>query len=161
MAGHEAPRQHDMFTGETVDPRTASQKRRDKERQQPQQAEMFSAREIAQFGVNAHPQLPLSLNTRLELSIIDHRSDEEIEEDRMRAAEALTYPLFDSKEEDAASASPVFLAMIGLLAQLQIALTADSTVDAERHTPKRTRHLGSASNFTTMSIDGVRVLYPY
>lgn len=161
MANPEAPLQQDMFTGETVDPRSAYQKRKDKERAQPQQAEMFSSREIAQFGVNPRPQLPLSPSTALELAVIDHRSEEEIEEDRMRAAQALTYSMFESGGEEAVSNAPTFSAMLSLLGQLSIALAAAPTMDVARRTPKTTRQLGSASNFTTVSVDGVRVLYPY
>ena len=87
--------QFDMFTGEPVDNRTRKQKKQDKERGQPKQTEMFSQREIAQFGVNPHPLLPLSPNTKLLLIPEDPRTEEEIEQDRQRAAQKQTLRMFD------------------------------------------------------------------
>lgn len=84
-----------MFSGELVDTRTRRQKKRDKEREQPKQTEMFSQRDVAQFGVNARPLLPLSPNTRLLLIPEDPRTEEEIERDIQRAAEERTKPMFD------------------------------------------------------------------
>jgi hypothetical protein len=89
----EVPLQYDMFTDELVDTRSCTQKRRGAANDRPKQAEMFSTRELAQFGVRANPQLPLSPKTRLELSIQDPRTEEEKEYDRMKAAEAKTYHL--------------------------------------------------------------------
>lgn len=90
----EVPLQHNMFSGEYDDNRTRRQKNQDRQRELPQQTEMFSQREIAQFGVNAHPLLPLSPNTRLILIPEDPRTEEEIERDTQKAAEELTYNLF-------------------------------------------------------------------
>lgn len=95
MSSPETPRQIDMFTGELVDTRTPRQKQLDKEREQPRQTEMFSQREIAQFGVNPRPLLPISPTTKLGLIFEDHRTEEEKEQDRQRAAEERTYSLFD------------------------------------------------------------------
>ena len=92
----ETPRQWNMFTGELDDNRTARQKKRDREQGQPQQTEMFSQREIAQFGVNARPLLPLSPHTKLGLIFEDPRTEEEIERDRERAAQQRTYQMFDT-----------------------------------------------------------------
>jgi hypothetical protein len=94
MPNKEVPLQRDMFTGELVDTRTPKQKRNAKRRQQPQQQEMFSQRELAQFGVRANPKMPLSPKTRLELAMEDPRTPEEIEDDRMKAAQVLTHPMF-------------------------------------------------------------------
>lgn len=91
---HDTHLQFDMFSGELVDNRTRKQKKADKQRQQPTQTEMFSQREIAQFGVNPRPLMPLSPNTKLLLIPEDPRSDEEIEADRHRAAEEQTFQLF-------------------------------------------------------------------
>lgn len=91
----ETPRQWNMFTGELDDNRTARQKKRDQEQRQPQQTEMFSQREIAQFGVNPRPLLPISPTTKLGLIFEDHRTEEEKEQDRQREAEARTYRLFE------------------------------------------------------------------
>jgi hypothetical protein len=98
MPNKEIPLQRDMFTGKLVDTRTPKQKRNAKRREQPQQREMFSQRELAQFGVKANPKMPLSPKTRLELAMEDPRSEEEKERDRMKAAQALTHPLFGDQE---------------------------------------------------------------
>lgn len=84
-----------MFTGELDDNRTRRQKELDRERKKPQQMEMFSQREIAQFGVNAHPLLPISDNTKLGLIFEDPRNEEEKERDRQRQAEKKTYRMFE------------------------------------------------------------------
>ncbi len=95
MPNPEFARQLDMFTGEWVDTRTPKQKKRDRERAQPRQLEMFPQREVAQFGVKARPLLPLSENTRLGLIFEDHRTEEEIEAARQQEAEERTYSLFE------------------------------------------------------------------
>lgn len=78
--------QYDLFTGELIDNRTATQKKRAREAERPQQGLMFSQREMAQFGVEAHPKLPLSPKTRLELLVEDNRTEEEIAADIQRQA---------------------------------------------------------------------------
>jgi len=88
--------QVDIFSGELVDTRSAAQKRRDLEALQPRQMEMFSQRDVAQFGVNAHPLLPLSPNTKLLLIPEDPRTEEEMERDLQRAAEQQTYRMFET-----------------------------------------------------------------
>ena len=93
MSNKETARQINMFTGELDDTRTRWQKRLDREREQPDQLEMFSQRDIAQFGVRAHPLLPLSPNTRLLLIPEDPRTDEEIERDTLRQAETRTHQM--------------------------------------------------------------------
>lgn len=57
--------QQNMFTGELDDTRTRRQKKLDQQRDQLHQQEMFSQRDLAQFGVNPRPLLPLSPNTKL------------------------------------------------------------------------------------------------
>jgi len=94
MGKEDTPLQMDMFSGKLVDNRTRQQKRQDKAREQPRQIEMFSQREIAQFGVNPNPLMPLSPNTRLLLIPEDPRTEEEIEQDRQREAEKRTFQLF-------------------------------------------------------------------
>lgn len=89
------PHQFNMFTGELDDNRTRRQKKLDRERNKPRQTEMFSQREIAQFGVNAHPLLPISDNTKLGLIFEDPRTEEEKERDRQRQAEEKTYQMFE------------------------------------------------------------------
>ena len=83
-----------MFSGALVDTRSASQRARDRERERPQQTEMFSQRDLAQFGVRAHPQMFLSAETKLVLISEDPRTDEERECDSLLAAQKQTYPLF-------------------------------------------------------------------
>ena len=94
MSKEDTPLQMDMFSGELVDNRTRQQKRQDKAREQPKQIEMFSQREIAQFGVNPNPLMPLSPNTRLLLIPEDPRTDEEIEQYRQQEAEKRTVQMF-------------------------------------------------------------------
>jgi hypothetical protein len=90
----EIPRQFNMFTNEWDDNRTSRQKKLDRERGQLKQQEMFSQHEVAQFGVNPHPLLPLSEHTKLGLIFEDPRTEEEIERDRQQAAEKRTYQMF-------------------------------------------------------------------
>ena len=89
-----APLQIDMFSGEAVDNRTTTQKRKAKKRAAPQQFELFSQRDIAQFGVRARPQMPLPPGATMALIIQDPRTPEQVELDRQRAAEALNGHLF-------------------------------------------------------------------
>ena len=91
-----------MFSGELDDTRTRRQKQLDHERTLPKQQEMFSQREMAQFGVNPHPLLPLSENTRLLLISEDPRTPEEIERDLEEAARELTYPMFEGSDANPA-----------------------------------------------------------
>lgn len=95
----EIPLQHNMFTGELDDTRTRRQKVRDKQYGQPHQMEMFSQRDIAQFGVNPRPLLPLSPNTKLILIPEDPRTEEEIEDDMQRIAQKQTRPLFEEETQ--------------------------------------------------------------
>ncbi len=90
----EVPKQVDMFSGNVVDNRTHTQKKQDRQRSQPKQPLMFAQSDMAQFGVNSKPNLPLSPNTRLALMHEDPRTEEEIERDLQVAAEALTFRMF-------------------------------------------------------------------
>lgn len=93
--------QYTLFTGELVDNRTRAQKQQDKQRGLPQQTEMFSQRELAQY-VNPHPIMDVSPGFLVLISE-DPRTPEEKERDLQRAAERETYPLFpestDSSDE--------------------------------------------------------------
>ena len=89
----ETPLQIDLFSGELVDTRTRKQKQQAREQALPQQAEMFSQRELAQFGVRARPKLPISPKTRIELAMEDPRTDEEKARDLRREIAQHTYPL--------------------------------------------------------------------
>lgn len=100
MPSKEIPRQFDMFSGELIDTRTRRQKRLDREREQSQQLEMFSQCDVAQFGVNAHPLLPIFENTKLGLMFEDPRTEEERERDVQREAERLTVSMFGDVPED-------------------------------------------------------------
>lgn len=90
---HEHYYQANLFTGDLVDTRTRIQKRRARQSAIPRQLEMFSQRELAQFGVNPRPKLPLSPKTRLELALEDARTEREQGQARQRQIEQLTYPL--------------------------------------------------------------------
>ena len=89
----EVPLQFDMFTGDLVDTRSRKQLKQAEEKSRPRQMEMFSQRELAQFGVKANPKLPLSVKTSLELVMEDTRSVEEIARDLQRLIEEHTYPM--------------------------------------------------------------------
>ena len=89
----EVPLQIDMFSGELVDTRTRKQKKREKESKKPVQTEMFSQRELAQFGVRANPQIPISPKTRIELALQDMRSEEERQAARQQEIEKRSYRL--------------------------------------------------------------------
>lgn len=105
----EIPLQQDMFTGALVDTRTNNQRRSDYRREQPQQTEMFSQRDIAQFGVSAHPVMDVSPG-KLVLISEDSRTEEEKLHDLQREAEALTNPMFDKlheADEDANGTAPL------------------------------------------------------
>lgn len=93
-----------MFTGALVDTRTSSQRRSDYRREQPQQTEMFSQRDIAQFGVSAHPVMDVSPG-KLVLISEDPRTEEEKLRDLQREAEALTSPMFGDLPEDGEDAN--------------------------------------------------------
>ena len=56
---------------------------------------MFSQREMAQFGVNPRPLIPISPKTRIELALQDMRTEEEKEAAIQREAEKRNYRLFD------------------------------------------------------------------
>lgn len=99
MPSKEIPQQFDMFSGELVDTRTRRQKQLDRERDLPRQIEMFSQRDVAQFGVRANPTMPLSGNVKLILIPEDPRTDEEIERDIQREAERRTVSMFGDMPE--------------------------------------------------------------
>lgn len=93
--------QLDLFTGESVDNRTPKQKRLAREQDKPEQAMMFSQRDMAQFGVEAHPKLPISPKTRIELMIEDHRTEEEKKAAIQVEALKQNYRLFEEVPEAA------------------------------------------------------------
>ena len=86
--------QFNLFTGEAEDRRTRKQRQADRQSTLPQQLEMFSQRDIAQFGVKANPHIPLSGNVKLLLIPEDPRTPEEVERDLQRAAERNTRRMF-------------------------------------------------------------------
>ncbi len=92
--------QRDIFSGELVDTRTASQRRRDERAEQPQQIEMFSQRDLAQYV--PRPMMPLSPDMHLVLVQEDPRTEEEKERDREVAARALMAPMFEAREDSLA-----------------------------------------------------------
>jgi hypothetical protein len=96
MPNKEVPLQYD-FEGNLHDNRTPAQKCRDRQRGQPQQLPMFD--NVTEAELMRTQWKPLTMTTRggkpLELSLMmeDPRTGEEIEADRMRAAEEQTYPM--------------------------------------------------------------------
>lgn len=92
--------QYDLFTGKLVDNRSAKQRRTAREQEGPEQATMFSQREMAQFGVDAHPKLPISPKTRLELMVEDHRTEGEKAADVQRQALEHNFKLFEEGSAD-------------------------------------------------------------
>ncbi len=95
--------QIDMFTGEGLDTRTRTQKRRARQRKLPQQLPIFTAAEIMDQARSrfTHPFMltrggkPLTLALMIE----DPRSEEEVEADRMRLAQEQTYPMEEATRE--------------------------------------------------------------
>lgn len=89
----EIPLQMSLFSDALVDTRTRTQKKQAQALAQPQQSEMFSQRELAQFGVQANPRLQLSPKTRLELLMEDPRTEEEKARQIQQEIEDNTYPM--------------------------------------------------------------------
>ncbi len=92
----EVPLQMNMFDEEMSDTRTRKQKRAAKKVQGFQQEEMFSQRELAQWGVRLHPMditTPSGKRPSMQLEIEDPRTDEQKALDLQREAEELTHPL--------------------------------------------------------------------
>jgi len=102
MTQETLPLQVDMFTGQKVDTRTSTQKRRDRERAIPQQQLMFRATDVFQFGGRPRSMHQDWLDTAtpcpLDLKFLDVRTPEEIERDERQAAQAHMKPLFSSLE---------------------------------------------------------------
>lgn len=94
----EIPLQQDMFSSEWKDMRSRTQRQRDRQRNLPQQEEMFSQREFGQY-VNPHPKMKFHPDEKLELSIQDPRTPEEIERDQWREIEKQTYRMFAGEKD--------------------------------------------------------------
>ncbi|MCB9437265.1 MAG: hypothetical protein H6673_09795 [Anaerolineales bacterium] len=95
----EIPLQASLFGDKLVDTRTRTQKKRDKQLRAPQQMVMFSTPEMAQFGVNPHPLLPMSPHTALRLLIQDPRTDDQRLQDALREANLQTHSLLEQVRE--------------------------------------------------------------
>ncbi len=65
--------------------------------------ELFSQRDLAQFGVTARPRMPISPNTKLELQAQDPRSSEQKEQAANLEQKMRTLPMF-AEEQVAPSA---------------------------------------------------------
>lgn len=89
----EIPLQQDMFSSEWKDTRSRTQRQRDRQRDLPQQEEMFSQREFGEH-VNPHPKMKFHPYEKLELAIQDPRTPEEIERDQWKEIEEQTYRMF-------------------------------------------------------------------
>lgn len=124
-AEHPHHLQFDMFSGEFVDNRTTKQRRQDRVATLPQQMEMFTAREVCQFGVNGKPHFPFAAGGSLLLEQEDPRTPEERDRDLMRAAEAQTHTLIDadaSTEHLSNTDDEYFLFLSGLAQRLAFSL---------------------------------------
>jgi len=88
--------QANMFSGEWNDNRTARQKRRDRERGRPQQIAMFAINDVVRLGESLRPWLRETPRGQLVLERVDIRTQEDVERDRRREAEALTAEMFDN-----------------------------------------------------------------
>jgi hypothetical protein len=93
------PLQAEMFKHTWVDTHSDTQKKADRERTLPRQTLMFSQRDIAQFGVNPRPLLPLPPHTKVMFLPPDWRTDEEQAAEAQREAERLTLTLFLAPEQ--------------------------------------------------------------
>ena len=97
----EIPRQYD-FSGELVDTRTRKQKRIARQSGAWQQAEMFSQRDVAQFGVATRPEMPAVTPNgqppRMVLQVQDPRTGEQKAADLQRQAEALNASLWPGED---------------------------------------------------------------
>lgn len=104
MSKEAASLQFDMFSGDLVDTRTASQKKNDKERTKPQQVQLFSASEVVQFGVTTKSAyrdwLDQATAPPLVLQMVETRTPEEIELDLLREAQKQMSPLFGEEGHD-------------------------------------------------------------
>ncbi|MBE7512753.1 MAG: hypothetical protein HS103_08045 [Anaerolineales bacterium] len=93
------PLQFDMFSGELVDARTGHQKKKDRERDTPQQTMMFKTQEVVQFGGKKNSAyrewLDQATAPPLILESQDTRTPEEIEQDFLREAQKHTISLFE------------------------------------------------------------------
>lgn len=105
MTERDVPLQHDMFSGALVDTRTYAQKQVDKILNRPKQLEMFRQKDLAQFGVSAHPVMDVSPG-RLVLISEDPRTDEEKEEAIRQEAKARTRKMFELSVNESSQAKP-------------------------------------------------------
>lgn len=87
-------RQIDLFDHtRTVDTRNRRQRKQARISNGPKQVEMFSQREMAQFGVRANPKIDISPKTRIELMVQDLRSTADKEASAKKQIQDRTYPL--------------------------------------------------------------------
>ena len=77
----------------TVDTRTRRQRKQARISAGPTQVEMFSQREMGQFGVSARPKIDINPKTRIELMVQDLRSTEEKERAETERIRSLNYQL--------------------------------------------------------------------
>ena len=87
------PTMTDMFTGETKEVKSKGKKAA-----QYEQPLLFPVPQIAQFGVNARPQLPINNATALYLGVVEVDPDEQAER-AQREAEELTEKMFEKGEQ--------------------------------------------------------------
>jgi hypothetical protein len=135
--GEEVPLQSSLFNDQPQDTRTRRQRRKAKLASLPQPMEMFSTREVAQFGVRLSP---MNLTTRgggrlkMQLEMEDPRTEEEKEADRQKEAEQRTYPLFGSLSDQQLEQAEALVTDLGLITQQLLELMAVATVILEQST---------------------------
>ena len=104
------PLQHEMFSDKLADTRSRKQKRSEKQKRRPQQTELFSQKELAQFGVQARPELPAVRKdgkaVEMRLEIQDVRTQEERAAAQQEAAEEKTRAMFSGVAEKAKPPTP-------------------------------------------------------
>ena len=103
----EALLQGDLFTGELLDARSRRQKQADRRLAQPAQGELFPACDVAQFGVDPRPLLPLGPDNTLRLVSEDPRTPAEQEREVEQEARERTYQLFDEHLESTEETLPI------------------------------------------------------
>lgn len=129
-----------MFTGQWVDTRSSYRRRVDREREQPQQPQLFSARQIIQHDARRRPWLNDLPGYTIALESEDPRTPEEVERDLLREAQALTSPMFAEPSTEAPA--PITLPPAVVIAGLRARIRAHSVPVRRRGTPSEPAAVG-------------------
>jgi len=129
MSKEGSPLQFDLFSGELVDARSDSQKKKDRERTIPQQMQMFKTPEMVQFGSKTRlayrDWLDQASAPPLVLQMIETRTPEEIECDLMREAEKLMTPMFTEEPPAEVEEPPTMPKYTSLVPHSGVIFSAD------------------------------------